>query len=120
MKSIIKSVVVGSLVMVPSVVFAQATFKTSNFAEFVDSVITLIDTKLVPLVVALTLLVFIWGVFKFINKADEEKAREEGRKFMFWGVIGFFVMVSIWGLLKFLEGTFGFTNIKPTIPTLKS
>ena len=61
---------------------------------------------LIPLLIALGLLVFLWGMAKFILHAEDEGKREEGRQLMMWGVIGLFVMVSFWGLTKILIGTF--------------
>ncbi len=59
-----------------------------------------------PLVLAAALLVFIWGVIKYVIAAGDSNEREEGRKFMLYGIIGLFVMVSIWGLVSVLINTF--------------
>lgn len=70
---------------------------------------------------ALALLVFFWGLVKYIVKADDEKAKESGRNIMVWGVIALFVMFSIFGLVRFLQGSFGINdsnNTAPDIPTL--
>jgi hypothetical protein len=34
---------------------------------------------------------------------------------MFWGIIAFFVMVSIWGLVALLRDTFGVNNVIPQL-----
>lgn len=61
-------------------------------------------------------LVFIWGVIEFVIKADS-KEKEKGKQFMIYGIIGLFVMTSIWGIIKLLTTTFGF-NSTVIIPTL--
>ncbi|MCH7529514.1 hypothetical protein IIB50_00070 [Patescibacteria group bacterium] len=70
-------------------------------------VITDILQAIVPVLIALALLYFFWGMANFlILHADSEVEREKGRSVMFWGIITFFVMVSVWGILHMLEATF--------------
>ena len=45
---------------------------------------------------------FIWGVVKFIANYDDPTKHEEGKKFLVWGVISFLVIVSIWGIVRYL------------------
>ncbi len=68
---------------------------------------------------ALALLVFFWGLVKYIAKADDEKAKEAGKNTMVWGVIGLFVMFSVFGIVKFLQDSFDINagnNGAPDIP----
>lgn len=57
---------------------------------------------LLPIVVALALLAFFWGLAKFIFAAGDEGAKDEGKRIMIWGLIALFVMVSVWGLVGFI------------------
>ena len=67
--------------------------------------------KVVPVLVSLALLVFVWGLAKFIFRlGGDEKAVTEGKNLMIWGLVALFVMVSIWGILRFAYGEFGFTQ----------
>lgn len=87
--------------------------------SLIEDTILFIDYYLVPLVFAIAFIVFLWGIFNFFiaGGADEEK-REAGKKFMVWGFIGFFVMVSVWGIVNLLVGTFGFdAQTRPDLPT---
>ncbi|HEY9586253.1 MAG TPA: hypothetical protein VJJ27_01245 [Candidatus Paceibacterota bacterium] len=52
---------------------------------------------------AVALLVFLWGVSKTIRAQGDEEKIKEGRRVMFWGIIALFVMVSISGLVAFLQ-----------------
>lgn len=66
---------------------------------------------LVPILYALALLVFIWGLVKFIFRlGGDEKAVEAGKKLMLWGLVALFIMVSIWGILALFHDDFGFSN----------
>jgi len=49
--------------------------------------------QIVLILVAGSLLVFVWGVAKFILSAGDEKKVAEGKTLMFWGVVALFVMV---------------------------
>ena len=62
---------------------------------------------LISLLIGVALLIFLWGSYQFVLGANDGAAREEGKRHMLWGVIGFFIMVSAMGLLKLAASTFG-------------
>ena len=63
--------------------------------------------QLVVVIFAMSVLVILWGIFKYIFWSQgDEKQIEESKNVMFWGIIALFVMVSFWGLVKALRGTF--------------
>lgn len=88
----------------------------ASFAGFLTSIINGI---LVPLIFAVAFLAFIWGVYTYlILGAGNEEKRKEGKNFILYGLIGFFVMISVWGLVSILVNTFGFGNSsRPPLPT---
>lgn len=96
---------------------ASAQFEGDAGIEgLAKSIIDFINQTLVPLVFALALIVFIWGLFQsFILGGTDPEKRKAGQDLMLWGIIAFFVMVSVWGLVNILTGTFGFTGSE-TIP----
>lgn len=100
-------------------VFTSQTIGVSgpqNFGELVQIFLDLIMLA-IPLVASLALLVFLWGLVKFIYRVGgDEKAVTEGKNLMIWGVIALFVMVSIWGIIRLLSGEFGFTFGFPLLP----
>ncbi len=78
-------------------------------------VISLINTVAVPLVFALAFIFFIWGVFQyFIMGGANEEARDKGKQLMLYGLIGFFVMISVWGLVRILTGTVDLNTTNPS------
>lgn len=86
---------------------------------YANSIIGIINNALVPLLIAVAFIVFLYGVYKyFIAGAEKDTEREEGRKFVFWGIIGFVVILSVWGLVAIVRNTFNLTtNNNPTPPT---
>ena len=60
----------------------------------------------VPLLMALALAAFVYGIIKYFLNPDNEEKRKEGKGYMFWGLISLFVMVSLWGLVGIFSNTF--------------
>ncbi len=71
---------------------------------------------LIGLFVTLAIVVFFWGIIKYLWSQDSENAHE-GLKIMFWGLIAIFVMVSIWGIIRLLQSTFKVENGPAIIPS---
>ncbi len=92
---------------------AAASSKT--FAGVVDGTITVITQIVLPILFALALMYFLLGVIKFIRSAGDEKERAEAKRIIFSGLIGLAVMVSIWGLVAVVAGSFGQGLILPQI-----
>lgn len=79
-----------------------------TFKGYVDGVIDLLNTVVVPVIFALAFAVFVWGIanYFFIHGGDDKK-RAEGREFAFWGIIGMAVLFSVWGFVNILLSTLG-------------
>ncbi len=70
---------------------------------------------------AIAFIVFLWGVYKyFIYGADNETERATGKQFVLWGIIGFVVILSVWGLVAIVSGTLGLQlgGAAPKPPTI--
>ena len=78
-----------------------------TFQDLLCYVTKIINDAVIPLIFAVAVVMFIWGVINFfILNADEEGKRAQGRQFMIWGIIALAVMLSIWGLVGILGDTF--------------
>jgi uncharacterized membrane protein len=60
-------------------------------------------------------IVFFYGIVKFIQNADDDTKREEGKKSIIYGIVGFVVMFSVYGIIKFVLNTLGIPNAYPSI-----
>ena len=83
-----------------------------TFAKFVgdssSGLIGVLGTVVVPVIFALAFAAFVWGVANyFLLHGGEEAKREEGRQFVFWGIIGMVVLFAVWGFVKILLSTLG-------------
>lgn len=54
-------------------------------------------------------LFFIWTVIAYIREKDSKEAANK-KSAMFRGIIGLFVIVAIWGIIRILAQTFGVTT----------
>ncbi len=75
---------------------------------------------LLPVLIALGIVYFVWGVISYVVGNDEE-AKKKGRDRIIYGIIGLAVIIGVWGLVKILGNTFGLNNNVqqinlPTVP----
>lgn len=77
-----------------------------DFASFVTLVLSYLK-PLVGIIISLALLTFFWGIVKYINAGGDEKKLEEGKKVLIYGILALFVIVSVWGLVALVRGSFG-------------
>lgn len=83
----------------------------NNLSDVGSFIINTINNVFVPVLFAIAFIVFLWGAFQtFIIGANDSGVKEKGKNLMLWGLIGFFVMVSVWGLVNILTGTVSFGN----------
>jgi hypothetical protein len=92
-----------ALVFLPGVANAQSGI--GGVFHLLNQANDLIN-RLIPFIIALTVLIFLWGVFKFVIAGADGDARKEAQGYMIWGIIALFVMVSVWGLVNILVRTF--------------
>ena len=99
----------------------MATFCTlvasPKLGDLFAYVTCIISKSVIPLIMALAVASFVWGVVQYVINSSEEAKREKGRQFMIWGIIALVVMVCIWGLVSIVGGTFGIQNVIPQVKT---
>ena len=61
------------------------------------------------LLIGLSVVTFTYYVFKYFIKPNEN--HDEAGKYVMYSVIGFFVILSMWGLVNILQNTFGIGNV---------
>lgn len=120
-----KFALVAFIWALPLFAFAAVNRAPTALEVYIALIIDMINRTLVPLIFTIAFIVFIWGVYQFfIGSNGNEEKRKEGRSFILYGFIGFFVMISVWGIVNLLVGTFGFRNSsydnRPELPTFDS
>lgn len=77
--------------------------------QLLNNINRFILNPIIILLFAIALLVFFFGIFQFIRSETADTKREDGKKKILWGIFGMFIMVSAYGLIKLVLGTFGLT-----------
>jgi hypothetical protein len=110
-----KALIVSASALLPVLAFAQLTNLQNNIIRPIGNIINL----LIPIVFALAVLYFFWGLAQYILNANDDTARAEGRSKMIWGIVALFVMASVWGLVRFIGTSVGIgEDAAPTVTPL--
>ncbi|MEY4440477.1 MAG: hypothetical protein RLY49_103 [Candidatus Parcubacteria bacterium] len=84
--------------------------KTLN--QVVVDFIVLLSRYVVRLLLVLIIFMFLFGLMKYMFKGQgSDTARSEGRKLMFWGVVGIFVVTSWMALVAILASFIGHKGV---------
>jgi TRAP-type C4-dicarboxylate transport system permease small subunit len=86
---------------------AEASGHTAAATHLLGRIQTAILFPLMSLLVAVAILVFLWGAYEYVYNSDSEMARETGRRHMLYGIIGLLVMLSAFAILRIAIETFG-------------
>lgn len=78
----------------------------TDLKSLVASLIDIIRGYVVPFIISLALMVFLWGIFKTMTAEGDGKKRQEGLAYITYGIIGLAVMISVWSLVYLLTSTF--------------
>jgi uncharacterized membrane protein YozB (DUF420 family) len=66
--------------------------------QLIASIGQILNT-LIPVLIALALVVFFWGLVQYIRKPEIS----EGKNVMIAGILALFIMVSVWGLVNLVQ-----------------
>lgn len=97
-------------------VFAVPT--AASAVTFIDT-LNLVNTVInafVPILLSVAVVVFFFGVIKYLTSLGNSDKRNEAVQLMIWGVVAIFVMVSLWGIIRLLQSTFRVGNSEPVVP----
>lgn len=89
-----------------------------NLESIIGVILKSFFDPLVPILIGLAIILFSWGTFNYLRSGMGDKAEiDKAKSLMFWGVIVFFVMVSVWGLVSIIQEIF-LGDIPTTVPTI--
>ncbi len=69
-----------------------------------------IVNPVIGLLFGVALIIFVWGVFQYFLSSESEDGRKTGSQHILWGIVGMTIMVSAFGILNVVLGTFGISN----------
>lgn len=118
-KNIIKTfVLVLALYYAPVLANAQSFTYLNNFFGGID---ILLRSFLLPLLMALAVLIFVWNVLRyFIWSADDPTGRETARTYILYALVGLVLIVAVWGFVALIINIFGVGGVTnpPPLPSL--
>jgi uncharacterized membrane protein YidH (DUF202 family) len=109
--------------LIPGVAGAQGIAQSSDAGPFQDLLINILDFSndvLIPFIIGIGFLFFVWGIFKFfIFGGANEEAKESGKSLIIWATIGFVLIIVFWGVVNLLSESTGLANSElQNIPTI--
>ena len=73
-----------------------------TLSEFVGNLFTHIVNPILFILGAIAVILFLFGLVKFIAVPDKDEKREEGKRHMIFGLVGLFIIFFVEGLLLLL------------------
>ncbi len=86
-----------------------------TLGNVMDRFTTYIIDPAILIVFAAGFFLFVWGLVEFLWNLNAGGENEEGKKHMLWGIVGMFVMVSVYGILSLLDNTFELNFRNPDV-----
>jgi Type IV secretion system pilin len=130
MKNFLYGLLAAVIVILPTVSFAANGGGTGNggiaggqdgeIGTFLGNVLGFIDNVVIPFILAIGFLVFIWGIFKyFILGGANDEAKESGKSLIMYAIGGFVVILAFWGIVNILSNGLGLEDTLDSVPTVK-
>ncbi|MBY0310381.1 hypothetical protein K2Q16_04545 [Patescibacteria group bacterium] len=114
LKNVFTSVIsFGALFAMPAVVFGATGFQAdgAQFGTFLQNVITFINNVIIPFILGIGFLFFVWGMFLyFIKGGADDDAKESGKSLIIYATAGFVLIFIFWGLVELLTNSTGFKD----------
>ena len=116
----------AAVLLTPVLAFAQGIAKSSNagpFQDLLQNILVFTNTVLIPFIIGIGFLVFVWGMFKyFIVGGANDDAKEQGKSLMIYATLGFLLIIVFWGVVNLLTASTGLQgqtlNNVPVVKTI--
>jgi Type IV secretion system pilin len=79
-----------------------------GFQALLENILVFTNGVLIPFIIGIGFLVFVWGMFKyFIVGGANDDAKESGKSLMIYATLGFVLIIAFWGIVNLLSGSIG-------------
>jgi hypothetical protein len=113
-----KIIALLAVLVAPAIVSAQALTPITNVNNLSTRLIG-IGNIVTYILVALAVIYIVYNVVQFMIKPPGGE-REGALANIGWGILGLFIIVSLWGLVNILTNTFKTTPTQQAIPNLSN
>ena len=113
MKTLKKALPYATIIALPMLAFAQTSAPVTSIIDQISQILS----SIIPILLLIATIVFLWGVIQFITAGADEEKRASARSLMIYGLIALFVMVAVWGIVRIFVQFTGTGNVGiPTSP----
>jgi hypothetical protein len=77
----------------------------ASVTTLMNSISKVIINPLIGLMFSLAVVYFVYGLVRYLLSPDNEEIRKSSKSSMLWGVIGIFIMVSVYGIITIVINT---------------
>lgn len=100
----------AAVLLTPMMALAQiaTTGGGGPFEVLLRNILNFTNTVLIPFIIGIGFLVFVWGMFKyFIVGGANDDAKEQGKSLMIYATLGFLLIIVFWGVVNLLTESTG-------------
>ncbi|MBP9717399.1 MAG: hypothetical protein KBD44_01655 [Candidatus Pacebacteria bacterium] len=120
MKSFLSFVVLAGLTVAFPV--SAASFlgggQGGEIGTAMTSILKFIDSIVIPFILSIGFLVFVWGMFKyFIQGGANDEAKESGKSLIMYAIAGYVVILAFWGIVNILSNGIGLEDTLDSTPS---
>ena len=105
-----KKIIFALVPFLPAVASAQAITDVNTLTYK----LTNLGNTFIQILIAFAVIYIIYNVVRFIVSGSSDEKRKEYQNGILWGIVGLFVILSIWGLVRILTNTFRTDTTAPT------
>ncbi|PIR70565.1 MAG: hypothetical protein COU46_00930 [Candidatus Niyogibacteria bacterium CG10_big_fil_rev_8_21_14_0_10_42_19] len=99
----------NSIIKFNALILASALIPLFASAQTFEGVIMIFIDILglvIPILMILATVVFLWGIISYLVAAGDEAQISKSKTYMVWGIIALFVMLTVWGFVAVIQNTF--------------
>jgi membrane-associated phospholipid phosphatase len=106
-------ITLAAFLLSPLLAFAQIADSADGgaFEDLLANILIFINDVVIPFIIGIGFLVFVWGMFKFfiLGGANDEK-KEQGKSLMIYATLGFVFIIIFFGVVNLLTESTGLTG----------
>ena len=78
------------------------------FGDLLKNILTFSNNVLIPFILGIGFLVFVWGMFQyFIAGGANDEKKEAGKSLMVYATLGFVLIIIFWGVVNLVASSTG-------------